>query len=131
MSRGGKRDGAGRPSVWNHKETKLVRIPVAIVDQVLEIAYKLDRGESLDSVSKSKSAAVSTRRIDQMSLLDVSPTPAPLTFTQLAARLGCSTGTLHRHKKRGNHDLTSWSREKDPDSWGWEFREEVDRYYPV
>lgn len=53
MPRGGKRDGAGRPSVWQHKETKLVRIPVAIADQLMDIAHKLDRGEVLDFVTNS------------------------------------------------------------------------------
>lgn len=54
MPRGGKRDGAGRPSGWKHKETKLVRVPVAIADQLMDIAQKLDKGEILDFVTDSK-----------------------------------------------------------------------------
>lgn len=124
MPRGGKRDGAGRPSVWLHKETKLIRVPIAISDQLMDIAHKLDRGEVLEFETNSKC-------VNQMAILDVPSGPIPLTFTQLAARLGCSTGTLHRHKKRGNHDLTPWSRTKDPDEWGWEFQVNTGKYHPV
>ncbi len=46
MSRGGKRRGAGRPTKWKEgttkNDTKTVRIPKRIVDEVLEYAYKLD-----------------------------------------------------------------------------------------
>lgn len=130
MPRGGKRDGAGRPSAWKHKETKLVRVPAAIVDQLMDIARKLDRGESLDYETKSKQVAA-PKTVSQMAILDIPSEPMPLGLTQLAARLSCSTGTLHRHKKRGNHDLTPWAKKKDPDNWGWEFRNETEKYHPV
>lgn len=38
-------------STWNHKETKVIRVPVVFADVVLEIARKLDAGESLDEIS--------------------------------------------------------------------------------
>lgn len=48
MSRGGKRKGAGRPSSWKSgcrfEETKLVRVPSKIADQVLEFAHLVDEG---------------------------------------------------------------------------------------
>lgn len=47
MSRGGKREGAGRPSKWMHKQTKLIRVPVAFADNLLDIARRLDKGEPL------------------------------------------------------------------------------------
>lgn len=71
MPRGGKREGAGRPSAWKHKETKLVRLPVAILDQLLDIAYKLDSGEPLDFVTDSKPASTPSSLAGQMSVWDV------------------------------------------------------------
>ena len=48
MPRGGRRDGAGRKSTWvsgcKFEDTKLIRVPVAIADRLLEIAHKLDSG---------------------------------------------------------------------------------------
>ena len=53
MSRGGARDNAGRKSGWVNLETKLIRIPVAIESQLMAIAKKLDRGESIELETKS------------------------------------------------------------------------------
>ena len=53
MSRGGARDNAGRKSGWVNLETKLIRVPVAIESQLIAIAKKLDRGESIESETKS------------------------------------------------------------------------------
>lgn len=44
MTRGGARKGAGRLSPWNHGDTKTIRVPIALADQVLETAKKLDAG---------------------------------------------------------------------------------------
>lgn len=48
MVRGGKRKGAGRPTKWREgttkDDTKTVRIPKRILEEVLEYAYKLDNG---------------------------------------------------------------------------------------
>lgn len=56
MSRGGKREKAGRPSSWasgcKFEDTKLIRVPVAIADRLLEIAHKLDANENLEIVTK-------------------------------------------------------------------------------
>ena len=53
MSRGGKRDNAGRKSGWNNLETKLIRIPVAIEVDLMAIAKKLDQGECVEIETKS------------------------------------------------------------------------------
>ena len=53
MSRGGARDNAGRKSGWVNLETKLIRVPVAIESQLMAIAKKLDRGESIELETKS------------------------------------------------------------------------------
>lgn len=54
MTRGGKREGAGNKYKWNHGKTKVIRVPEAISDRVLEIAKIIDDGLSLDSVTQSK-----------------------------------------------------------------------------
>jgi hypothetical protein len=62
MARGGYREKAGRKSTWvsgcKFEETKLIRVPIAISDRVLEIAHKLDSGENIDLVSESKNEIV-------------------------------------------------------------------------
>lgn len=56
MPRGGHREKSGRKSTWKSgckfEDTKLIRVPRAIADQLLEIAHKIDTGESLDLVTK-------------------------------------------------------------------------------
>lgn len=54
MPRGGKREGAGNRYKWNHGKTKVIRVPEAIADRVLEVAKIIDDGLSLDSVTQSK-----------------------------------------------------------------------------
>lgn len=55
MNRGGRRKGAGRPTKWREgttkEDTKPVRIPKRIVDEVLDYAYGLDN----NCVTQSKS----------------------------------------------------------------------------
>jgi len=53
MSRGGKRDNAGRKSGWVNLETKLIRVPVAIEADLMAIAKKLDQRETFDLETKS------------------------------------------------------------------------------
>ena len=44
MPRGGKRPGAGVKPTWKHGKTKTIRVPVALAEQILEFARKLDIG---------------------------------------------------------------------------------------
>lgn len=57
MARGGAREGAGKPSSWSsgckYEDTKLIRIPKAIGDKVLELAHKVDEGIDYEIVTKS------------------------------------------------------------------------------
>lgn len=57
MTRGGKRDNAGRKSTWvsgvKFEDTTLIRIPISLKTKILEISHKLDAGEEIDLVSKS------------------------------------------------------------------------------
>src|SRR5919199_6859123 len=42
---GGARAGAGRPRRWKHGPTKMVRLPVAFIDEILEVARYMDQNE--------------------------------------------------------------------------------------
>ncbi|MEG3879315.1 hypothetical protein QT972_18340 [Microcoleus sp. herbarium7] len=55
---GGSRPGAGNKYKWRHGETKAVRIPISIADEVLEVAKAIDSGEfepQPESVTQSSS----------------------------------------------------------------------------
>lgn len=72
MPRGGYREKAGRPSTWKSgckfSETKLIRVPVAIADQLLEIAHRLDASESLDLVTIPKQSLLSQALLEDVCL---------------------------------------------------------------
>ena len=42
--RGGARPGGGRKSAWRNQPTVSIRVPKALVQQILEIAQELDKG---------------------------------------------------------------------------------------
>jgi hypothetical protein len=52
MSRGGYREGAGGKPSWKNGKTKPVRVPIALEEQILEIARILDEGGLPDSSSR-------------------------------------------------------------------------------
>jgi hypothetical protein len=43
--RGGARPGAGGGCRWKHGRTKLVRLPVALLDEIMEVARYMDQNE--------------------------------------------------------------------------------------
>jgi hypothetical protein len=43
--RGGAKPGAGGGCRWKHGRTKLVRLPVALLDKILEVARYMDQNE--------------------------------------------------------------------------------------
>ena len=43
--RGGARPGAGGGTRWKHGRTKLVRLPVALLNEILEVARYMDQNE--------------------------------------------------------------------------------------
>jgi hypothetical protein len=48
--RGGIRPGAGNPHKWKHRETKPVRLPIALIPKILEIAQLIDGQEYINRV---------------------------------------------------------------------------------
>lgn len=69
MARGGYREKAGRKSTWTSgckfEQTKLIRVPVAISDRLLEIAHVLDAGQTIDLVSESNNEIVTKSICDK------------------------------------------------------------------
>lgn len=54
MPRGGRREGAGGKPTWKNGKTKTIRVPVALADQIIEIARELDENGFLEPVTASK-----------------------------------------------------------------------------
>jgi hypothetical protein len=114
MPRGGHREKAGRPSTWKSgckfSETKLIRVPAAIADQLLEIAHRLDSGETLDLVTK------------QLSLLD-RPTEINVddrfSGVKLANRLNVSSAAFTPVLKQGDSVFAEYTKQRDPDGIAW------------
>lgn len=42
---GGARPGAGRPRRWKHRPLKMIRVPVAFAEKILEIAQYMDQND--------------------------------------------------------------------------------------
>ena len=42
---GGARPGAGRPRCWKHRPLKMIRVPVAFAEKILEIAQYMDQND--------------------------------------------------------------------------------------
>jgi hypothetical protein len=61
MPRGGHRESSGRKLKWNLGKTKAVRIPEAIADTILEVAKRLDRGESIEPIIIPESKAITVK----------------------------------------------------------------------
>jgi hypothetical protein len=128
MPRGGKRKGSGRKSTWKSgckfEDTKLIRVPKAIADELLNIAHKLDSGETLDLVTKPKG---------QLSLLGESSLEIIkdnlLNGVELAKRLGVSSAAFTPVLKKGEEAFKKYTVERDPDSIAW--KREGRKYKPI
>lgn len=53
--RGGRRENAGRKSNWKNKDTVTIRVPRAIVFQVIEVAHRIDSRENIELDTESES----------------------------------------------------------------------------
>ncbi len=150
MPRGGFREKAGRKSTWksgcSFAQTKLIRVPAKIADQVLEFAHNLDSGSILDSETNSESTSIPDLQVEikeipgQLFLFGTIPSPQPsqpdtkgLTGRALARRLGVSSGTL---SYRRDHDTPSefaqWTtKAKNSDGTAWEYNPNTKLYHPI
>lgn len=126
MSRGGKRLGAGRKSSWpsgcGREDTKLIRVPITLADELLEIARRMDGGEQVyfsEVVEQKKPAETVTLTThsqpdvlpdepQNLSLLDFasqseidfSDADEPLTLRDAAKLIGCASSTLQTWKSK-------------------------------
>jgi len=55
--RGGARTGAGRPRSWKHRPLKMVRLPVAFVEKILEVARYMDQNDGQLPFSEASEAS--------------------------------------------------------------------------
>lgn len=62
-TRGGYRTGAGRKSKWKSGKTKAIRLPEALISQIMKLAHAVDKGEKV--TIKSDSLTKSTKPNDQ------------------------------------------------------------------
>lgn len=64
--RGGYRENCGRPNTWPsecpHKNTKLIRVPIAVADRLMQIARALDAGMEVVVQPKQLELPVSGRK---------------------------------------------------------------------
>lgn len=134
MPRGGHREKSGRKSTWKSGckfvDTKLIRVPASLAEQLLEIAHRLD-AESV--VKNDESVEFET---GQLTLLPGKAEKlSPMSGPQLIKRLGLSsTGTLGKAKKRYLSNLEGfhqWSKERDPQNVAWEYEEVTKKFYPL
>ncbi len=58
MGRGGCRRNAGRKAGWRHGETKTIRVPVVLREELLEIGKQLDQGEYMCRATYSQLNAI-------------------------------------------------------------------------
>ena len=56
--RGGARAGAGRPRRWKHRPLKMVRLPVAFVEKILEVARYMDQNDGQLPFSEASEASM-------------------------------------------------------------------------
>ncbi len=127
MSRGGQRKGAGRKSTWvsgcKFADTKLIRVPAVIADEILEFAHRLDGKAKCEIVTNSKDDEDLPifKALSANSLLLVSESLLSV------KRLGLERAVLGRRRreftsKEGAVDikmLSGFTKEKDPDGIPW------------
>ena len=139
MSRGGTRPNAGRKSGWNHGETRTIRVPTIFAEQLLEIARRLDQGDSIKFVTQSKkiltqnqdeTVTKSTPKKDLVTKSKIESVPESLSQRQLFKRLHCDSRRLSARRDDAAL-LASWTKERDPDGVAWRYNHETGNYHPV
>jgi hypothetical protein len=51
-TRGGYRPKAGRKSKWKSGKTKVIRLPEALISQIMKLAHAIDKGEKVTKSAK-------------------------------------------------------------------------------
>ena len=120
MTRGGARPNAGRKNTWasgcRFEDTKSIRVPLAIADEVLKAAHEIDKLQSSGGD-------------------DPGPPDECLSESQLSHRLGMSESNLKSIRLAIAADLGSpdtfhqWLRQRDPQGLEWVFNEGTSLYY--
>lgn len=118
MTRGGHREKAGRKSTWKsgcrYEETKLIRVPIQLAEKLLEIAHKLDSGESFGPTLEQLSLPV----FDSSFSTQITSSTR-LSGSELARRLGVTSAAFTPVLKRGNDVFAQYTKAKDPDGIAW------------
>ncbi|MDG2991726.1 hypothetical protein L3556_12400, partial [Candidatus Synechococcus calcipolaris G9] len=68
-NRGGYREGSGRPSNWNLKPITVIKIPLPIKEEVLEIAHQLDSLSEIDPSDRKEYETVTIPKTELQSLI--------------------------------------------------------------
>lgn len=136
MTRGGYRSGAGRKSSWksgcSFEETKLIRVPSVLADQLLALAHWLDNGGTVEKVTKSKPLQL---ELVADAILEIETNSKGYTETGFAQLIGINRSTLKSRKKKYLDGLTSetdfhnYLREQDPLSRNWRYCHVSKKYY--
>lgn len=97
--RGGAREGSGRPSAWNNKQTVAVRVPECFSEQILEYAKQLDNGNASQVIDN-----VQNQNILQTEIQDLK---RDLEETQLELQKTRSLLEASREREKIANDLHS------------------------
>jgi len=140
MPRGGHREGAGRKGGWKNFETQVIRVPKVFVAQLMDIARRLDLGESeiftssilpeMDPVHLIIESEILQVNPDQMDLLLLIPetiesvtesnTPS-LSMRGLAKRLRIDHSTISRKLKAcDSKQFSEWIQSMNKGNWNYD-----------
>lgn len=135
MPRGGVRKGAGKKSSWksgcHFHQTKLIRVPSAIADQLLEIAHWLDQGNEIEKINKPIQRELSLPSNVPMEKVTNS---SGYNETEFAQEIEASRNTLKYKKKKyldgliSEDDFYAYLRGQDPQSRSWRYCRETKKY---
>ena len=129
MPRGGKREGAGRKLGWSRPDTKVIRVPSALSDRLLEIAHWLDSGGEV-SFRSSVEPAPERKRIGFESAFNLRPHPSlkALSGRGLARRFSKAPSTVNSRRDRA--DFIPWSSANDPEQVPWLYHKDTGLFHP-
>lgn len=127
--RGGVRPGSGRKSTWQHRETTLIRVPKALVNDLIELAHKLDDERALENKTEPK-AFKNEERLQLVLLLPQED--GGLSGAALGRRFQIHPTSVRKARvKRTQQDFSSWSAKKDPEGIAWFYDETKEKYFQV